>query len=204
MWTTLDETEHRERRHVERVIPITLDCRGQVVEFAADSGGHIYRIAAGPRDGTTRGSRRPRCVVAFGAHPVGAPLNLRAGPCVELGVIRGTRDERVDKTQLQPVFIDQTCRYSPRDALAWTNREHGGDEYGVTADGDLRQQQHLSFSAGKHYCWAAGLVRIKATLIVEEFLRRIPDFEPGSFTPCEQGGEVGNRLILLPLRWGAR
>ncbi len=74
------------------------------------------------------------------------------------------------------------------------------------AGGQIARHRHWSFGAGPHRCLGAYLARMELTVLVTEWLRRIPEFEvePGYSPPLYDSvfnaGEYA--LPSLPLRWG--
>ncbi|MDB5986198.1 MAG: cytochrome family protein, partial [Nevskia sp.] len=64
-----------------------------------------------------------------------------------------------------------------------------------------RTERHMAFGAGAHFCIGAGIARAQLPIMVEEWLKRIPDFA------IEEGAEisahVGDVIALdsLPLVW---
>lgn len=86
--------------------------------------------------------------------------------------------------------------------IAAINRD-GSDEIStddVVMDGKVHR--HWGFGGGPHRCLGAHLARMELNLVVEEWLRRIPDFEvePG-FTPRIGWPANTHSLTSLPLRW---
>ncbi len=77
-----------------------------------------------------------------------------------------------------------------------------GDEICMTDDGKVRRQAHWAWGGGIHRCIGTALARTELTMIVAEWLRRIPVFElaPG-FVPDVIYRHVFT-LASLPLRWG--
>jgi cytochrome P450 len=69
---------------------------------------------------------------------------------------------------------------------------------------DGKVHRHWGFGGGPHRCLGAHLARMELRLIVEEWLRRIPDFElePG-FTARIGWPANTYSLTSLPLRWEA-
>jgi cytochrome P450 len=60
---------------------------------------------------------------------------------------------------------------------------------------------HLAFGAGPHRCAGAHLARLELRIALEEWHRRIPDYELADDTPIpEHVGAVAG-LTALPLRW---
>ena len=75
----------------------------------------------------------------------------------------------------------------------------------MTDDGKVCRQSHLGFGSGTHHCLGVHLAKMELSLIVAEWLRRIPEFklQPG-FVPeivCDRSTTF--RLATLPLRWPA-
>jgi cytochrome P450 len=60
--------------------------------------------------------------------------------------------------------------------------------------------RHLGFAAGAHRCLGAHLARLELVIVLEEWLRRIPDFRLATDEPIE---ERGGQLMLkrVPLAW---
>jgi cytochrome P450 len=78
------------------------------------------------------------------------------------------------------------------------NREDGANDISVT-DGRIVRHRHWSYGAGPHRCPAANFVRLELTVLVNEWLRRIPDFELDE--PIPDIPPTSTRLPSLPLRW---
>lgn len=64
-----------------------------------------------------------------------------------------------------------------------------------------RAQRHIAFGAGPHFCIGAGIARTQLPIMVEEWLKRIPDFriEPGATLTAHVGDVIA--LDALPLVW---
>ena len=64
-----------------------------------------------------------------------------------------------------------------------------------------RSERHIAFGAGAHFCIGAGVARAQMPIMVEEWLRRIPDFEiaPGAEVTAHVGDVIA--LDTLPLQW---
>jgi len=67
---------------------------------------------------------------------------------------------------------------------------------------DGKVHRHWGFGGGPHRCLGAHLARMELNLVIEEWLRRIPEFEvePG-FTPRIGWPANTHSLTSLPLRW---
>jgi cytochrome P450 len=70
----------------------------------------------------------------------------------------------------------------------------------VVMDGKVHR--HWGFGGGPHRCLGSHLARMEVTLVVNEWLKRIPDFEvkPG-FTPHIEWPANTFALTGLPLQW---
>ena len=80
-------------------------------------------------------------------------------------------------------------------------RERGGSPDEV--DLEHADLGHLSFGGGIHRCLGSHLARAELYLVVEEFLRRIPDFQLAEgFTPEIVWPSGTHHLASLPLEWG--
>jgi cytochrome P450 len=63
--------------------------------------------------------------------------------------------------------------------------------------------RHLAFGAGPHRCLGAHLARMELAVVIEEWLRRIPEFElDGDGDVRERGGQL--MLRSVPLVWEPR
>lgn len=92
---------------------------------------------------------------------------------------------------------------SVRLCMAAVNRD-GSDEIStdeLVLDGKVHR--HWGFGGGPHRCLGSHLARIELTIVVDEWLRQIPDFEvPGDYTPEIRFPSKTFALKELPLRWG--
>jgi cytochrome P450 len=72
------------------------------------------------------------------------------------------------------------------------------DDYDIDRD----NKKHMAFAVGAHRCLGSHFARMELTLVVEEWLRRIPDFHLATDAPLE---ERGGQLMLrsVPLAWEA-
>lgn len=87
--------------------------------------------------------------------------------------------------------------------MAAVNRD-GSDEMSTDElflDGKVHR--HWGFGGGPHRCLGSHLARIELTIVVDEWLRQIPDFElPADYTPEIRFPSKTFALKELPLRWG--
>ena len=86
--------------------------------------------------------------------------------------------------------------------LGSINRD-GSDEISI---GDVvmdeKVHRHWGFGGGPHRCLGSHLARMELTLVVNEWLKRIPDFEVKSgFTPHIEWPANTFALTSLPLQW---
>jgi cytochrome P450 len=67
---------------------------------------------------------------------------------------------------------------------------------------DGKVHRHWGFGGGPHRCLGSHLARMELSLVVGEWLSRVPDFEvPRDFTPEISFPAQTFSLTSLPLRW---
>ncbi|MCV7377360.1 cytochrome [Mycobacterium alsense] len=92
---------------------------------------------------------------------------------------------------------------SVRLCMAAVNRD-GSDEIStdeLVLDGKVHR--HWGFGGGPHRCLGSHLARLELTIVVDEWLRQIPDFAvPPDYTPEIRFPSKTFALKELPLRWG--
>jgi cytochrome P450 len=67
---------------------------------------------------------------------------------------------------------------------------------------DGKMHRHWGFGGGPHRCIGSHLARIELTIVVNEWLKQIPDFElPPGYTPEVKFPSTYFALKSLPLRW---
>ncbi len=123
---------------------------------------------------------------------------VRLEPAVPL-VARVTTDfVKVGGMTLPPGTAVRLC-------TAAINRD-GGDEIStdeLVMDGKL--QRHWGFGGGVHRCLGSYLARLELSVVVDEWLKQIPDFElPQGYTPEINFPSTTFALKSLPLSWPAR
>lgn len=71
----------------------------------------------------------------------------------------------------------------------------------MSVDFDRKRCGHIGFGVGPHFCMGAFLARMELKVFVEEWLKRIPDFQikPGVDVRYRPGINIG--LQNLPLEW---
>ena len=68
---------------------------------------------------------------------------------------------------------------------------------------DVKMHRHWGFGGGPHRCIGSHLARIELTIIVDEWLTQIPDFElPQGYIPEIKFPSTSFALKSLPLSWG--
>lgn len=72
-------------------------------------------------------------------------------------------------------------------------------EVDFTREGAARQ--HAVFGMGIHRCVGSFLAKAELVIFLEEWLRRIPDFEIAERTQVRTGSGLVNGVLALPLRW---
>ncbi|MCV7349610.1 cytochrome P450 [Mycobacterium parmense] len=67
---------------------------------------------------------------------------------------------------------------------------------------DAKVHRHWGFGGGPHRCIGSHLARIQLAIVVDEWLRQIPDFElPEDYSPCINYPSKTFALTSLPLTW---
>jgi cytochrome P450 len=68
---------------------------------------------------------------------------------------------------------------------------------------DGKMHRHWGFGGGPHRCIGSHMARIELTIVVDEWLKQIPDFElPSGYTPEIRFPSTSFALKSLPLSWG--
>jgi cytochrome P450 len=100
-------------------------------------------------------------------------------------------------------FADCPMKAGDRVVLPTASAGRDGDQFPSPDEFRLDRfpNPHLAFGAGPHRCPGAHLARLELKIALEEWHRRIPDYELASETPIvEYVGAVAG-LTALPLRW---
>jgi cytochrome P450 len=83
--------------------------------------------------------------------------------------------------------------------LALAGRDPRAFPDGREVDLDREDKRHLSFGAGPHRCLGSHLARLELAVVLQEWHRRIPDYELVGAPQEHTGGVYG--LDALQLRW---
>jgi cytochrome P450 len=84
-------------------------------------------------------------------------------------------------------------------SLAFAGRDESAYNDARTVDFDRGITRHLSFGGGPHRCLGSHLARQEMAVVLEEWHKRIPDYEV-SGQPIEHGGQVFG-VDSLNLTW---
>ena len=91
------------------------------------------------------------------------------------------------------------------DIVVIPNALHGRDERQFDHAGEIDFSrppgQTATFGWGPHRCVGANLARMEMRILLDEWLRRIPDFEIDPTAPMIQQSGTVNGFVQLPLRW---
>jgi len=74
----------------------------------------------------------------------------------------------------------------------------------LEVDFQRRGGEHATFGKGHHICAGAHLARLELRIAIEEWLRRIPDFEVAPQEEVRFRGGIVGAIVRLPLVWDAR
>jgi cytochrome P450 len=66
---------------------------------------------------------------------------------------------------------------------------------------DRVSNRHLTFASGIHRCLGAHIARVELRVMIDEFLRRIPDFEIADGSQIEWSHGHVQGVVRLPIRW---
>ena len=108
--------------------------------------------------------------------------------CVETTEVDGVEVREGDLIYLPSVLhnLDPACFDDPEK---------------VDFDRGLSPVRHTTMGVGPHRCVGAGLARLEAIVVLEEWLARVPHFSLAEdVQPTFRGGNVGS-LLQLELRW---
>jgi len=87
--------------------------------------------------------------------------------------------------------------------LATANRDPVAFPQAETFTIDRTPNRHIAFGAGPHRCVGSHLARLELKVALEEWHRRIPDYDiPDGHQPQLRVGMFVTSLIAVPLQWG--
>lgn len=120
--------------------------------------------------------------------------SLRLEPPIQYFSRTVTRDTAIGGSAL---------RAGDKVLLSWAsaNRDPDAFEHPDAFVYDRPNNRHLAFGAGPHRCLGAHLARLEVRVVLEEVLRRIPDFrleDPGAVV---MGGSINRLVRSLPAVW---
>ena len=81
--------------------------------------------------------------------------------------------------------------------LAAAGRDENSFDNALTLDFDREDTRHISFGAGPHRCLGSHLARQELIIAVEEWHRRIPDYEVIGYAHRTQGRVYGIDHLTL-------
>ena len=90
------------------------------------------------------------------------PVTYMRRTCMADIIVRGKTIEKGDKVALY---------------YASANRDEDHFEDPFAFDVGRTPNEHLAFGVGEHFCMGASLARLEITILFEELIRRLPDFE---------------------------
>jgi len=151
---------------------------------AAQSSYMLRHLATHPED-------RKRIVADPSLIPHAVEEMLRAYPIVQTAR-KATRDEEFHGC---PVKAGDMAAFP----LSMAGRDDTAFPDAKTVDLDRTDVRHISFGAGPHRCLGSHLARQELVVFMEEWHKRIPDYELAG-QPVETAGGVFG-LSRLPLRW---
>ena len=153
-------------------------------------------------------------------------INAIGSICWYIATVPGLKQTLVDDADLIPVAVEESLRLqAPAVLMARTTVEDvelSGVEIpkgekvllvfaSANRDGSVFEQPdefvcpreknpHVAFGSGNHLCQGAPLARLELRIVVEELLRRIPDYEVvPNFEPRWKSGGPTRGLVSLPV-----
>jgi cytochrome P450 family 130 len=156
-------------------------------------------------------------------------IGMLSGGAELLAANPGQRRRLLDEPGLVPNAVEEIlrltspvqglCRVATRDATVDGTTIAEGDrvllcygaanrdprEFGTDADQldvGRRIERHLSFSSGSHHCLGAAAARLQGRVVLEELLRRCPDFEVDAEAGVFAHGAFTRRYESLPFHPG--
>jgi cytochrome P450 len=140
---------------------------------------------------------------------------LRSLLCADPDQIPAFCDEMVRMGQPGALLMRRTTRevtvagYTlPEDALVGlpfsATTPEDADQIEII-DGKIQRHRHWGYGIGLHRCLGVHLARMELTVLIEEWLRQVPEFElaHGYDVPRITAATGSIVLAYLPLRWGS-
>ena len=88
--------------------------------------------------------------------------------------------------------------------LLWGSANHDPEEFDRPGEFrlDREKNRHVAFGAGVHRCLGAPLARLEMRVVLEEVLRRIPDYRVSDWGAVDVSGVIARAVRSLPVVWG--
>ncbi len=112
--------------------------------------------------------------------------------------------QTIGRTVSEDVCLhDVTLRAGDKVVLCWgsANRDEQTFDRPDEMIIDRPRNNHLAFGNGIHKCLGAPLARMEMTVVLQEVLRRIPDYRIENEDDVEVGGFLARGVKRLPVTW---
>ncbi|WP_245541762.1 cytochrome P450 [Sporichthya polymorpha] len=123
---------------------------------------------------------------------------------VEESLRLGSPIQRIARTVERDVTLNGVeLSEGDKVVLAWgsANRDEVRFENADTFVVDRPNNGHLGFGDGIHRCLGASLARLEMRVVLEEVLRRIPNYRLADGETAEVGGILARHVTKLPVVW---